>query len=141
MSSSTLRSIIAIVLFVHAIGHIQGVLVSLGVFGSENWNARSWILDGILGEKGSRVLALVLWVATVLGFLATAFGFLGIGVPHEWWRSLAIIFAVISTLGLIFFWNSFASLFPNKIGSLAVNIAILVGLAIMKWPSESDLGF
>jgi hypothetical protein len=141
MNSSTLRTIIAVVLFIHAIGHVQGVLVSLGIFGSENWNAQSWLLDGILGEKGSRMLALVLWVVTVLGFLATAFAFLGIGVPHGWWRTLAITFAVISTIALIFYWNSFASLFPNKIGSLAVNLAILAGLLLMNWPAESDLGF
>jgi hypothetical protein len=141
MSSSTLRTIIVVVLFVHAIGHIQGVLVSLDIFGSETWNTHSWLFDGILGEKGSRTLALVLWVVTVLGFLATAFAFLGIGVPHELWRTLAIAFAVVSIVALVFYWNSFASLFPNKIGSLAVNLAILVGLIFMNWPLESDLGF
>lgn len=140
MNSSTLRTIIAIVLFIHAIGHVQGVLVSLGIFGSEKWNAQSWLFDGILGEKGSRMLAFVLWGITVLGFFVTAFAFLGIGIPHDWWRTLAIIFAVISTVTMIFYWNSFASLFPNKIGSLAVNLAILVGLVFLNWPMESDLG-
>ena len=78
MSPKALRTIIAIFLFVHAIGHIQGVIASLGVVKSETWNVRSWLFDGLLGEKGSRILALILFSVCVLGFLATAFSFLGI---------------------------------------------------------------
>ena len=140
MSSSTLRTIIAIFLFVHAIGHVQGVIAGLGVLNSENWNAKSWLFDGILGEKGSRTLALVIWAVCVLGFLATAFAFLGIGIPHHLWRTLAIVFAIPSILGLIFYWNSFAQLF-NKVGAIGVNAFIIIGVLLMKWPSEADIGF
>ena len=41
MSPKTLRTIIAIFLFVHAIGHIQGIVASLGVIKSDTWNVRS----------------------------------------------------------------------------------------------------
>jgi len=140
MNTSTLRTFIAIFLFVHAIGHMQGVLAALGLFTSETWHARSWLFDGLLGEKGSRTLALILWVVCVLGFLATGFAFLGIGIPHEWWRTLAIIFAIPSTLGLIFYWNSLSQLF-NKIGAIGVNAAIFIGLLFLNWPSETDIGF
>jgi hypothetical protein len=140
MSPKTLRTIIAVFLFVHAIGHIQGIIASLGVIKSDTWHARSWLFDGLLGEKSSRILALVLMAVTVIGFLATAFAFLSIGLPHELWRTLAIVFAVPSVLGLVFYWNAF-SMFFNKVGAIGVNAWILIGLLIMNWPSESQLGF
>lgn len=139
MSSSTLRIILAVFLFIHAIGHAQGAVVSLGLFSTENWNARSWLFDNMLGEIGSRKLALVLFAVCFLGFLAVGFAFLGIGIPHQWWRTLAIVFAVPSVVCLIFYWNSFAMFF-NKVGALGVNAAIFIGLLLMNWPTEADLG-
>ena len=140
MSPKTLRTIIAIFLFVHAIGHIQGIVASLGVIKSETWNVRSWLFDGLLGEKGSRTLATILFAVCTLGFLATAFSFVGIGLPHDPWRTLAIIFAVPSVLGLVAYWNAFAQLF-NKVGAIAVNGWILIGLLLLNWPSEAEIGF
>ena len=140
MSPKTLRTIIAIFLFVHAIGHIQGIVASLGVIKSETWNVRSWLFDGLLGEKGSRMLAMILFAVCVLGFLATAFSFLGIGLPHEPWRTMAVIFAVPSVLGLIAYWDAFAQLF-NKVGAIGVNGWILIGLLLLNWPSEAEIGF
>ena len=140
MSSKTLRTIIAIFLFVHAIGHIQGIVASLGVIKTETWNVRSWLFDDLLGEKGSRILAMILFALCVLGFLTTAFSFLGIGLPHEYWRTLAIIFAIPSVLSLVAYWNAFAQFF-NKIGAIGVNSWILIGLLLLKWPSETEIGF
>jgi hypothetical protein len=140
MSPKTLRTVIAVFLFVHAIGHIQGLIASLGVIKSETWHARSWLFDRLLGEKGSRVLAMVLFIVCVLGFLATAFSFLGIGIVHQAWRTLAITFAVPSVLGLVFYWNAFSQFF-NKVGAIGVNGWILIGVLLLNWPSEADLGF
>ena len=140
MSPKTLRTIIAVFLFVHAIGHIQGIVAATGVLKSDSWHVRSWIFDGLLGEKGARTLALILFIVCVLGFLATAFSFVGIGVPHEYWRTLAIIFAVPSVLTLIAYWNAFAMFF-NKVGAIGVNAWILVGLLILNIPTEAELGF
>ena len=140
MSPNTLRTLITIFLFVHAIGHIQGIIASLGVIKSDTWNVRSWLFDGLLGEKGSRTLAMVLFSVIVLGFLATAFSFLGIGLPHEIWRTLAIIFAIPSVLALVAYWGAFAMIF-NKVGAIGVNGWILIGLLIMNWPSETALGY
>jgi hypothetical protein len=140
MSPKTLGIIIAILLFVHAIGHIQGIIVSSGLIKSETWHVRSWLFDSLLGERGSRTLALILFVVIVLGFLATAFSFLGIGLPHNIWRTLAIIFAIPSVLSLMAYWNAFAMFF-NKVGAIGVDGWILIGLLIMNWPSETALGY
>jgi len=140
MSPKVLRTIIAVFLFVHAIGHVQGVVVALGVIKTDTWHIRSWLFDGLLGEKGSRTLAMILFAVCMLGFLATAFSFLGIGLPHESWRTLAIIFAVPSVLCLVAYWNAFAMFF-NKIGAIGVDAWILIGLLLLKWPSEAEIGF
>ena len=140
MTPKTLRTIVAIFLFVHAIGHGQGIVASLGLLNSETWNVRSWLFDNLIGEKASRTLAMMLFIICVLGFLATAFSFLGIGLPHESWRTLAIIFSIPSVLSLIAYWNAFAMFF-NKVGAIGVNAWILIGLLILKWPSEAEMGF
>jgi hypothetical protein len=62
-------------------------------------------------------------------------------VPHEWWRMLAIVSAVVSLIALVLFWNAFIYLFPHKVGAIAVNVAVLVGLLWANWPSEADIGF
>ena len=140
MTPAALRTVITVILLVHGIGHGQGVLSSLGLFNTESWHPRSWLFDKLLGEKVSRVLALILWGLAVLFSVAGAFAFLDIGISHSLWRGLAILAAIPSSLGLIFYWNSMAMIF-NKLGAIAVNLWILVGLLLLNWPSESDLGF
>ena len=140
MTPNILRTIIAVFLFVHAIGHVQGFIASLGVIKSDTWHVRSWLFDSILGEKGSKTLARILFIVLILGFLATAFSFVGIGIKHESWRTLAVIFAIPSVITLIAYWHAFAMFF-NKIGAIGVNAWILISVFIMKWPSETDLGF
>jgi hypothetical protein len=140
MDSSTTQIVVTVVLFIHAIGHIQGVLVALGLITTEIWHPRSWLFDKLVGEKVSRAISLVVWLTCVVGFLATAFAFIGIGIPYALWRPMAILFSILSILGLVFYWNSFAAIF-NKVGALAVNGAILVGLLLLNWPTGGDLGF
>ena len=38
MTPAALRTVIAVILFVHGIGHVQGVLSSLGLFNNESWH-------------------------------------------------------------------------------------------------------
>jgi hypothetical protein len=59
-------------------------------------------------------------------------GFYGILVPANWWRPLAIVFAVISLVGLILFGRSWPIF--NFIGASAMNIAVLVALFWLHWP-------
>jgi fumarate reductase subunit C len=54
---------------------------------------------------------------------------------------LALISAVISLVDLVLFWNAFVSFIPNKLGAIAVNVATLVCLLGLNWPTEAALGF
>ena len=141
MSGVTLRALIAFVLFIHGIGHVMGVLPALKLGSVEGWNSRSWLLTPILGETISRILSIILFLVALVGFVASALALLGWVVPHDWWRTLAVVSAVISIVTIVLFWNAFVSFFPNKVGALGVDIAVLVCLLVQNWPTEAMLGY
>ena len=45
----------------------------------------------------------------------------------------------MSLVTLTLFWNAFPALLPNKIGAIAVNVAVMVGVLIADWPTEEML--
>jgi hypothetical protein len=141
MSPTTLRIIIGLVLLVHGIGHSMAFFPALGLSSTENWHHRSWLLTPLIGDTASRVISMILFGAAFVGFIAAALGLFSWLVPHDLWRTLAVVSAVISLAALTLFWNSFAALFPNKIGAIVVDIAVLVGLLALNWPTEADIGF
>jgi hypothetical protein len=135
MSDQTLRIIIPLALILHGIGHWMGILTAAGVIHTDSWNSRSWLLSGPLGDNTARLLALIVWVIVFVGFLAAGAGAWGWSVTEGSWRTIAVACAVLSLVGLFFFWNAFAMLFPNKIGAIAINVIALVGILIADWPS------
>jgi hypothetical protein len=141
MSVTTLGIIIALVLFAHGIGHAMGLIPILGLGGTETWNAKSWLLTGLLGDRFSRVIGFILFAVPLVGFIGAALGLMDWLVPHDWWRTLAIVSAAISLVAVALFWNAFVMLFPNKIGAIAVDVAVLIGLLIANWPTEAQLGY
>jgi hypothetical protein len=149
MSTTLLRVIIAGVLAFHGIGHAMGVISALKLINVDrsegsvfrNWSSDSGLLTDLLGDPASRVVCTILYLVALIGFLGAALGLMGWGVPHDWWRTLAIVSAVISLVALVLYWNALMLLSPPKVGALAINIATLVCLIWSKWPSEADLGF
>ena len=141
MSGTTLRIIIALVLFVHGIGHVMGILPILGFSTIETWNTRSWLLTGLLGDTITRIIGFILFAAALIGFVGATLGLMDWLVPHEWWRPLATVSAVISLVAIALFRNAFVAFFPNKIGAIAVDAAVLIGLLLANWPTEAQLGY
>ena len=141
MSGVTLRALVAVVLFIHGIGHFMGIMPALQLVKVEGWNSRSWLLTPILGETISRILSIILFLLALIGFIASSLALLGWLVPHDWWRTLAVVTAVISIVTIVLFWNAFVAFFPNKIGALGVDIATLVCLLLVNWPTEAMLGY
>ena len=143
MSDSTIKLLIAAALALHGLGH-GGALGALAWIaarpGSDTggWHAaRSWLLPTLPAETAT-TLASVLWVLSLVGFVAAALGFWGILVPGEAWRPLAVVAAVISTVGIVLFigtWPAF-----NTMAALGMNVAVLVALLAMRWPSETMFG-
>ncbi len=141
MSPTLLRLIIAAVLFLHGVGHVMALLPAFKIASTETWHDRSWLLTRVIGESASRVILVILFGAALLGFVCAALGLMGWLVPHDTWRTLSIVSAVISLVAIALYWNAFVAFFPNKIGALAVNLAVLVCLLYLNWPSEADLGY
>ncbi|MFN2175261.1 MAG: hypothetical protein ACK2U3_04865 [Anaerolineales bacterium] len=141
MSPTTLRIVIFLVLLAHGIGHSMAFFPAWGISSTENWHHRSWLLTPLIGDKASRVINTILFLAAFLGFIGSAIGLMGWLVPHDLWRPLAVPSAVISLAALFLFWNSFVAFFPNKIGAIAVNLAVLVCLLYLNWPTETDIGY
>jgi hypothetical protein len=141
MSGTTLRALVAVVLFLHGIGHSMGVIPALKPGSVEGWNSHSWLLTPILGETVSRILSIILFSLALIGFVASTLALLGWVVPHDWWRMLALVSAVISIVTIVLFWNAFVTFFPNKVGALGVDIAVLVCLLALNWPTEAMLGY
>lgn len=127
MSSTMLRLLIAGALLVHGIGHTLGFWMP----------SRSWLLPNV-GESSLKIMSRALWVLTVAGFLVTCLSFLGIVVPGEWWRALAVVFAFVSLSGLVLFWGTWPVM--NMIGALAMNIAVLITQLWLRWPPNSFVG-
>lgn len=136
MSPAILRIIIAGVLAFHGVGHAMGIIPALksrffesqtGAW-AQNWSSHSWLLSPLLGDTASRIISVVLFLVPLIGFVGAALGLMGWLVPHESWRTLAVVSAVISLVALSLFWNAFIYLFPHKVGAIAVNVAVLVGL-------------
>jgi hypothetical protein len=121
MSTQTIRILIAGALFVHGIGHTLGF-----------WKpARSLPLIKV-PEPTLRLVEGIIWVVVAVGFIVSSMSFYGIFVPTNWWRPLAVVFAVISLVGLVLFGRSWPAF--NFIGAFAMNIAVIVALLWFHWP-------
>ena len=135
MSDHTVRIVVSLALIVHGIGHSMGIMTAAGMSKTETWHSRSWLLTDLLGDSPARLIALVIWVVTFVGFILAGAGALGWSVTEGQWRAITVVCAVVSLIGLVLFWNAFAALVPNKIGAIAVNVIALVGILIADWPS------
>lgn len=121
ISVQTIRILIAGALLVHGIGHTLGL-----------WKLAQ---SGLFFKASEQVLRLaggILWILVAVGFIASSMSFYGILLPANWWRPLAIAFAVISLGALIVFGRSWPVF--NFIGASGLNIAILVALLWLDWP-------
>lgn len=136
MSISTLRIIIVVVLIAHGIGHSLGIIAGIGVKLTPNHSSKSWLLTKLLGERITGAIGVILFLAALLGFIGAGLGLMDWFVPQNIWENLALIASIFSIVGLALFPYGFPSLFPNVIGALAVDVAVLVLFSWMKWPPE-----
>lgn len=127
MSTQVIQILIAGALFVHGIGHTLGYFMP----------ARSWLFPN-LPAPTMRVAANVVWTLAAIGFVLSTLSFLGIVLPSDLWRQLAVAFAIVSLLGLGVFWGTWPIF--NAIGALAMNIVILVTQLWIDWPPIEMFG-
>jgi hypothetical protein len=127
MSAITIQVLIAGALLVHGAGHILGFWMP----------ARSWLMPRA-GEPVLRTVSSVLWVLVAAGFILSCLGFLGVVLPADWWRPLAVVSALVSLLGLVLFWGTWPAF--NALGALAMNVVVLVTQLWLRWPPVEMFG-
>ena len=135
---NVLRWACGLVLMIHGLGHFLGVL-ALTSIGSESWNTRSWLLTEAIGDGPARVVSTVLWVSSMALFVIAGLAILGVGAPFASWRTLAVGGAALSLIAMVLFWDAFPVLFPNKVGSIAIDLAVLIGVLVIHWPTDAAL--
>jgi hypothetical protein len=127
------------VVVAHGIGHVLGVL-PLFLHVSTSWNTRSWLLSGRLPERSVTAIAVALWLACAVGLVLAGLGVLGLIVPASWWRPLAAGFSVLSLVTLGLFWEGLPTLVPNKVGAIAVDLLLIIGIVFASWPTQEMVG-
>jgi len=83
-------------------------------------------------------VASAFWVLSAIGFVAAAMSLWGILVPGDMWRQIAVVFAIVSGLGIVLFWGTWPAF--NMLAALGVNIAVLVTQLWLHWPPQTMFG-
>lgn len=131
--------VFGVVLIAHGIGHTLGVM-PLFLKVPESWNTRSWLLSGRLDAGVVTAIAVVLWLVCTVGFIVAGLGILDLIVPTSWWRPLAVGLSIVSLVTLGLFWQGFPVLIPNKVGAIAVDVVLIVGIVFASWPTVEMVG-
>jgi hypothetical protein len=134
MSGSFWRIFVALVILVHGIGHVLFLAPCLG-FTQWGQSAHSWLLTRTVGDVATRVIGGLLWLVVIAGFLAAGIGLLG---QDAWWRTLAVGSAGVSLLALLLFVSSGST--QPVLSAAVMDVAILVALVAIRWPSVDLVG-
>lgn len=134
MTGGMWRLVVALVILVHGIGHALFLAPCLGI---TQWgqSAQSWLLTGLVGDSVTRVIGAVLWLAVIVGFCTAGVGLL---TQAPWWRTAAVVSSGVSLLALALFAG--ASQAQPLISAAGMDVAILVALLWVRWPSVELLG-
>jgi hypothetical protein len=135
-----LRVVIGVLLVLHGI--IHGILAVIpnpdapkpvaATFFS-HW-ARPW-LQRILSTKGVQTLSILMAVLAGVGFLAAGLAMFDLLLPHDWWRALSVAASVVSVALCALYWHTYLIAGP------AVAVGVIVALVLLRWPTETILGY
>ena len=97
------------------------------------WPDGAWAFSRLLGDEATRWLASVCYVVAAIGFVAGGTGTL---TGQNWWRPIVVGAAVFSAVVIFLFWDGKMQKLNDKgLVGLLINLAILVALLVLHWPS------
>ncbi len=134
MSAHTWRTILALIVLAHGVGHVLYLIPSLGI-AQLGQSTKSWLLTPALGDTLTRVVGSILWLAVLTGFVAAGVGLLG---QLTWWRTAAVAASGVALLGLGLFANG--SDVQSQLCAGLMSATILVALLLIRWPSVELVG-
>jgi hypothetical protein len=132
-----LNLVVALVLFAHGIGHVMAPLQIAHIATvNPTWAGDSWLLTGPMGSTVTQVVAIVLWMAALVGFVVLAAVVVG-WAPAAWWVPLAIGSSALSLVAVALFP---AALPPaSVVGAVAVDVAVLLAVVWLQWSPSTTL--
>ncbi len=142
MSERNLRLLIGLALLIHGLGHGGALGAILWIrlqpdTGTGGWKAaRSWLFPS-LSASAAAAVASAFWILSLLGFVAAALSFWG-PLPGSAWRPLAIASAAVSLTGIVLFFGTWPAF--NAFAAVAMNLAVLISLAWLRWPPHELFG-
>jgi len=125
--SDVWRYVTGAVIIAHGLGHAGGPWFFQG----------SWLTDA-LASGALRWVCIILWILAGLGFVAAGLGVLGVLVPAELWRLLAIASAALSLIVAALFLGG--GMNQPLFNALAMDAIILAALLVFRWPPERLIG-
>lgn len=130
-----LKLILVVVVLMHAVGHLLFLVPTLGVAHWADQTGHSWAMTSAIGDSPARAIGTLLWVATIVLFVAGVAGFL---MAQPWWAGVTIAASVLSIVGIVLMWDGIAT--TNAVMALVVDVAIIVSLVWVHWPSLETVG-
>jgi hypothetical protein len=140
MSDQVIRLVVGGALLLHGLGHggALGALLWIRFRPGSNTGdwlaARSWLIPSLPADTAT-TLASMFWVVSLVGFVLAALSFLGILVPGDAWRPLAVGSAIVSFAGIVLFFGTWPMF--NTLVALGVNVAVLVAVVWLHWPPQT----
>lgn len=97
------------------------------------FTGESWLFTNLLGPQTTRTLGMILFAVTALLFVAAG---IGLATRQGWAPNWLAISAIVSSLVILVMWDGKLTALDQKgfIGAL-INIAIVVGIYIFKYPA------
>ena len=129
-----LRTVLALAILAHGIGHIVFLIPLLGFSDASNWgqSTQSWL---VTHEKLARVMEAVIWFAATVAFCAECYVLFS---RRRWWRTATVSSSIASLVGLALFWvNPISS---SAYFALGFDVVALASLLIAHWPAVEAVG-
>lgn len=130
-----IKVIAGVFLILHGLVHLFYMGQAARLFDLQagmNWPDGSWAFSKLLGESGTRSLAVIFCIAAVAAFLIAG---AGIFFGQSWWRTAVAAAAGISIVLYILFWNGRVLHLDYQGGiGILINVAILAAVFVFRWP-------
>ena len=94
------------------------------------WTRPSKLLPGV-GESITRPVAMILWIASTLLFVAAGLGVLGVPGVSDIWSGLTAAGAITSLLLLMFFWHRWLII------GVLIDLGLLLLIVVFNWTPVS----